>query len=381
MELEQLTDQLARLEPTEFPFVSLYLNTQVNETGHEAYDTFLRKQFESVAKTFPSRSSAQDSFTQDVERINNYLDSELQKSAQSVAIFACSGMDFFETVALNAPIERHRLSVSNFPDIYPLARLMDQYKRYAAVILDTNTARITVFGLGSPLEEETISNQKTNRSQVGGWSQARYQRHTENIHLHHVKEVVAALERIVREEQIDHIFLSGDETIIPTIREQLPAELNEKVVDVLRLKVNTPEHEVLQATLEKMQQKDAEEDAAKVERMMNEYRAGGLATVGVEATRSALEIGQVDELIISATRSDVKGNRVKNKDVPRDIQTPNVMATAVASGTPEVTPQAVALTDELTIHAQRTGARITFIEDPELLAEVGGVGALLRFRL
>jgi peptide subunit release factor 1 (eRF1) len=53
----------------------------------------------------------------------------------------------------------------------------------------------------------------------------------------------------------------------------------------------------------------------------------------------------------------------------------------VASGTPEVNPQAVAITDELAIHAERTGARITFIEDPELLAEVGGVGALLRFRL
>jgi peptide subunit release factor 1 (eRF1) len=381
MELEQLADHLATLGPTEFPFVSLYLNTQVNEIGREEYDTFLRKQFESVAKTLPSRSPAQESFAQDIERINNYLNTELQKSAQSVAIFACAGMDFFEAVALNAPIERHRLSVSDFPDIYPLARLMDQYKRYAAVIVDTNTARITVFGLGSPLEKETISNPKTNRTQVGGWSQARYQRHTENIHLHHVKEVVTALERIVREEQIDHIFLSGDEVVIPPLRDQLPAELNDKIVDVLRLNINTPEHEVLRATLEKMQQKDAEDDAAKVEHLLNEYRASGLATVGVEATRSALEIGQVDELIISATRSEVKGNRIKKQEVPRDIQTPTVLATAVASGTPEITAQAVAITDELTIHAQRTGARITFIEEPELLAEVGGVGALLRFRL
>ncbi len=381
MNVDQLTDSLAAFEPTGFPFVSLYLNTQPNETGRENYDSFLRKQFEEVTKTFPTRSSSQESFTQDAKRISDFLATELEKSAKGVAIFACGGTDFFAAVPLEAPIERHRLSVSDYPDIYPLARLADQYKRYAAVVINTNTARISVFGLGRQLEQEVITNQKTNRTQVGGWSQARYQRHTENIHLHHVKEVVEALDKIIREEQIEHILLAGDEAIIPLLQEQLPQQLAEKVVDVLRLDVNMPEQEVLSATLERMREKDNEEDVEKVNRLLSEYRAAGLAVVGVEATRSALEIGQVDELIISATRSEVKGEKARDKGVPRAIETPTVIATAVASGTPEVSSKAVAITDELTIQAQRTGARITFIEDSALLAEVGGVGALLRFRL
>lgn len=381
MEVNQLTDQLAAFEPTEFPFVSLYLNTQPDETGRENYDSFLRKQFDEVGKTFPLRSPSHESFAQDTERINSYLETELEKSAKGVAIFACGGADFFAALPLDAPIERHRLSVSNFPDIYPLARLADQYKRYAAVIINSNTARISVFGLGRQLDQEVIASEKTNRTQVGGWSQARYQRHTENIHLHHVKEVVETLDRIVREEQIEYILLAGDEVVIPVLREQLPQQLKDKVVDALRLDVNTPEQEVLRVTLERMREKDSEEDVEKVERLLSEYRAGALAVVGVEATRSALEIGQVDELIISANRSDVKGDKAKNKGVPRVTQTPAVIATAVASGTPEVASKAVAITDELTIQAQRTAARITFIEDPDLLAEVGGVGALLRFRL
>jgi peptide subunit release factor 1 (eRF1) len=36
--------------------------------------------------------------------------------------------------------------------------------------------------------------------------------------------------------------------------------------------------------------------------------------------------------------------------------------------------------DLLVTRARRTGARVTFIEDPALLAPVGGVGALLRYR-
>ena len=39
------------------------------------------------------------------------------------------------------------------------------------------------------------------------------------------------------------------------------------------------------------------------------------------------------------------------------------------------------LSDELVTRAQQTAARIRFIEDATLLADIGGVGALLRFRI
>jgi peptide chain release factor subunit 1 len=381
MAFVKLIDRLATFEPTEFPFISLYLNTQPNETGRENYDLFVRKQFEEVAKTFTPRSPEQESFAQDAERIKTYLADELQKSANGVAIFACAGADFFDAIQLDAPVERHRLSVSNYPDIYPLARLVDQYPAYAALVADTNAARIFVFGLNRSRGEEEISGQKTNRTQVGGWSQARYQRHVENIHTQHAKEVIETLDRIVREEQIEHIILSGDEVIIPTLREQMTPQLSEKVVDVLRLDIRTPEQEVLRATLDRMQEQNAEADIQKVQQLLNEYRAGGLGVVGVEKTRAALEIGQVDELVISAVRSEIKGKPAKSPGVPREVKTPSVAATAVASGTPEVDPNAVAVADELVLLAHRTAARVTFIEDPALLTEFGGVGALLRFKL
>ena len=37
--------------------------------------------------------------------------------------------------------------------------------------------------------------------------------------------------------------------------------------------------------------------------------------------------------------------------------------------------------DLIVAHARQTGARVTFVEDAALLADVGGVGALLRYRL
>jgi peptide subunit release factor 1 (eRF1) len=39
------------------------------------------------------------------------------------------------------------------------------------------------------------------------------------------------------------------------------------------------------------------------------------------------------------------------------------------------------LADELVAKAQQNSARIRFIEDEKLLADIGGVGALLRFKI
>lgn len=380
--LDNLLTKLAAFESAEFPVISLYLNTQPNEHGRTDFEPFVRKEAKARAQTFAAGSPERESFERDVEGINSYLGNELQPAAHGLAIFACAGADdFFEAAQLKAPVERHRLVVSSRPDIYPLVRLNDQYPRYAALLVDTNAARLFVFGLGALQAEREINNVKTNRTSVGGWSQARYQRHNENYHLHHAKEVVEVLDRVTREEEVGRIVIAGDEVIIPLLREQLPPHLAEKVVDVVRLDIKTPEHEVLQATLEALREHDAREDAGKVERMLGEYRAGGLAVVGARDTLAALEIGQVDELLISASRDLIRPEAGATSPTGEIGEAIIEAATAQGDLRREALTDSATLAAELVTKAQQTGARVTFIEEASLLAEVGGVGALLRYRI
>ena len=61
-----------------------------------------------------------------------------------------------------------------------------------------------------------------------------------------------------------------------------------------------------------------------------------------------------------------------------------VAFTALALAAGELPPEAdasVKIPDALVTRAKQTNAHIKFIEDPALLANVGGVGALLRYRL
>src|SRR5262249_47177656 len=122
-------------------------------------------------------------------------------------------------------------------------------------------------------------------------------------------------------------------------------ELSERIVDFVKLDVGAPEHEVLAATIATMREKDAETDRERVAALFGDYRASGLACIGLEPTRRALERGQVDELLIA---DGSVGER---------------------------------FTEELVKQARQTAAKVRFIEDRALLDPVGGVGAFLRYVL
>ena len=145
--LDTLLERLSAFEPTLFPVVSLYLNTQPEQHGRANIESFVRKEFHRRAIAYPLRSAERESFKRDVERIWAYLESELKPSSNGAVIFACWGNDeFFEAMQFEAPVHEHRLYLYHQPHLYPLARLMDQYPRYAVLIADTKVARLLVFG-------------------------------------------------------------------------------------------------------------------------------------------------------------------------------------------------------------------------------------------
>jgi peptide chain release factor subunit 1 len=373
MSLHQLLDQLAAFTPTTLPVLSLYLNAQADQHGRDAFAAFVRKELPARAKTYPLRSPARASIDRDTERIKKYLQEEVQPSKNGIAIFACAGAEeFFEAVQLEVPITAHQLYVDRQPHLYALAQLLEQYRRYAVLLADTNAARLFVFGTGVRIEAKEVQNPKVSHTKVGGWSQARYQRHVQNYHLHHAKEVVEALGQVVQQDKIEHIILAGDEVIIPVLREQMPPPLLDKVIDILRLDITTPEHEIVQAALVALREQDAKDDEAKVERLLDEFRSGGLAVVGVHDTLAALAHGQVDELVISATVDNVQAEEEGGA---------LLKARAPEGESHGSTPSpAVIVADELVTRARRSSTHITFIENAALLAEVGGVGARLRYR-
>lgn len=261
MPLQETLDKLAAFAPVDLPVISLYLNAQAD--GRDNFASFIRKELKARAKTYPLGSPPRRSFTTDAARINAYLEN-IRSSANGVAIFACAGADdFFEIVELDAPIDEYKLYVYHQPHLYPLARLNlarlnDEFPRYTALVADKNAARIYVFGIGENLGEAQMQNPNVNKTQLGGWSQARYQRHIENYYLQHAKVILEEFERVVREQNVRYIVLAGDEVILPVLREQFSPYLSERVIATLILDITTPEHVIAERTLEAVQAHEAQ---------------------------------------------------------------------------------------------------------------------------
>lgn len=371
----QLLGKLLSFEPTPAPVISLYLDARVNEHGQRTFLPFVRKQLNERMKSYETNSEERQSFEEDFVRITRYIESEIPTTVQGLAIFACSAAnDWFEVGHFDAPFERNRLFISDRPHLYPLARLLDQYRRYAVALADTNRAQIFVFAAGRAVEQQDIENVKTKHTKVGGWSQSRYQRHEENYHLQHAKEVVEELDKIVRDEKIEHVILAGDEaTVIPLLREQMPKMLAEKVIDALSLGIDTPEHELLDESLTAFRRHDSLTDMEKVERLLNEYRGDDLGVAGVPDTLAALSNGQVEEMLIAAKAESI----VYDKE---EVQKVLTLYRGEQPLPDELDPQSVA--DELVRRANvLSSAKVTFIEDSKRLEGMGGVGGFLRYRI
>jgi peptide subunit release factor 1 (eRF1) len=385
MPVKEQLDRLAAFEPAPYPVVSLYLNTQPGPTGRDQFQTFVRKEFAARSRTYPSGSPERDSLDKDLERIARFLENDLDPAANGVAVFACSAGELFEAVQLTAPIEQHWLSISDQPHLYPLARIESQHPRYAAVLADTNAARILVFATGAVVAEHEIKGVKTKRMSQGGWSQARYQRHIENFHVQHAKEVVDALEKIVQQENITEIIVAGDEVVMPLLRDQMPKHLSEKVVDHVRMNLNTPPDQLIEGALDALRKVHSQSERDKVDTAVGGFRSGGLGVVGPHDTLEALIKGQVEELLISSTLRDLQPVGALAPSTASDsleAVLPEPVLETFASGEPgQTATETIRLADELITKAAQTGARITFVEDAELLSDYGGVAAILRFAI
>jgi peptide subunit release factor 1 (eRF1) len=250
--------QLAAFAPTAFPVLSLYLDLVTDRLDPDRDAAFVRAALADRLAGLHPQAPERASLERDVARIEGYLRERLQPAASGLAIFACSGDGFFDAVQLDTPIGRRAVFVGPVPHLYPLVRLADQYPRYAAVMLEPHDARIYVFGLDSTPREAAIAGPPPRHRAVGGWSQARFHRRAQNLHLQRLDDVVETLDRIVIDEDLRRIVVTGHDAVVPRLRQQLPARLSEKLVDVCQLDRAAGEGRLLHATLEALRAQDAE---------------------------------------------------------------------------------------------------------------------------
>lgn len=296
-----IPEAIVAWEPSEHPVVTCYVDWSVSGRGLHEAQTVVRKELHTAQSGLGPRGAARESFDEDFEHITSYLADEADRSARGHAIFASHGRGLWWTVALGVPIETD-VHVGERPRLVPLAEATHQAVRTLAVLVDSNAARLIQLDRAGRHEEPGPQRDQwktVHHSQLGGWSEANYQRSQDTIverFAHDVAETVAAR---MADAHLEHLVLAGDEVITSPLRRALPPHLGDSIETIAHLDIRTPLDAVAERIWPPVQASAAAGRANEVARLLSLAGAGSAVTEPSDV-RTMLAAGRIDTLAFDA---------------------------------------------------------------------------------
>jgi peptide chain release factor subunit 1 len=341
---EEITDrllkELARLSQNERMILSVYLKL---EGGWDRVKHFVRQESKRVMPILNPQEK--EYFETSVSFLDDFIREKKKENfnGSGLAFFADLGADYVKGVELSMPPEP-LLAVDKEAIIHPLAMQLDEYEQIGVIMIDAHCARVLLVAGRIMDDMERYCKKIHHLSKVGGWSQMRYQRRRLKQVKHFAKDVVEKANAIFSEAGVRRILIAGRDRMITALENELGQNWKDKLVTTIRWDLDAADRDFLKKIRPIMEGVERDEEKELLQKLVTEVRLGRLGVAGAAGTRDALKIAQVDTLIIS-------------KSLP------------------------FGESEELTSLAKSTGAYVEFVpKENEVLAGLGGVGALLRYR-
>jgi len=372
MDRERLR-HLASLRSEEHLVVSLYLPLEKGEPGEAKLPIRLKNLISQALEAKESWTPEQIRFVEeDLARIERLVAEERVLGKKSVVAFASSPLGLWELFRPPVRVEKS-LTIEEAPRIAPLIALAGQLERYCTVLIDKSRARIFFLDLGSVEERYDIYGVVPGRHDQGGWAQARYQRHHDDHVMHHLKDTADELFRLHQEEGFHSLLVAGTEEVVSQFADYLHPYLKESLEATLPLEMTAAPKEVREQSLAIVENHKKQEEANLIQKLKGEALSGRLGVIGLEDTLHAWQAGQVFTLVVN------EGLHAPGRRCPQ-CGSLTIQEGACPYCRAELEPLGDVV-EEVIKRAFLGNTEIRFIagENKEALAEMGGIGALLRF--
>lgn len=356
------------------------------------------QQIKALVNDHGPRGATFDALQASEERIQNWLQNDLDPAASGVYIVAHEPSGVFFATGLNLEIDTS-INLDAMPRIYKLVRLVEDYPTYAILQADQENATLSFVTHGARDRSVQLeSSLYPRKQQTGGWSQKRYQRRVDERVEAFARDTMNEVDNALRDTGIDVLIMAGSEVMMSALNNAMPDRLKEIVYDTVRMaSVVTPEQKI-ERTIPIAERAEREREQASVDRLKNAIGQGEFGAAGSSDTIRKLQFGQVDKLVLCDT---FEGDGWADYEMHM-YGTGNLPTNHPAGG--DVTRiVAVDLRDELVRLALSSGAEIDIIHstmpvenDGEIrgagdafpktqaateLEEMGGVGAILRYSM
>jgi peptide subunit release factor 1 (eRF1) len=240
----------------------------------------------------------------DLDRITAWVRGGFDRSrVRGLAFFACSADGYFEMVESPRPV-RNEVVVNHTPHVRQLQSLLDEYERFAVVLVDRQRARLFRFELGGLSEHTEVFDAVPRGHDAGGRSgpgdrKANIQRHTDELAHKHLKHAAEVTFEELQRQPLDHLILGGPQEIVSEFETLLHPYLKDRVAARLSIMVTASPEEVCQAALGVEGEVERNREATLVTRLRDAVGAGNGGVAGLEFTLRALVERRVDTLLLS----------------------------------------------------------------------------------
>ena len=204
-----------------------------------------------------------------------------------------------------------RLGHGGVPEILPLVRHRTSSVCYLVVETGREGAEVRVECADRAVPRRSLEVEGRDDSlpkvQAGGWSHARYQRHSEEIWKHNQSEVAEVVDRLVREERPAIVVLAGDVRARQLLLDQLAPASRELVVEVdsHTRAAGSDEHVLDEAIDDALTARLRQGVADALDRASAENGSRGAR--GVDAVIEALQQARVETLLLDGRAIDAQG--------------------------------------------------------------------------
>jgi peptide chain release factor subunit 1 len=373
---EQLRD-LAGFRADQGCAISLYLNLDPSEVPTPAdVETRASSLISDVQRKFEERKASlgreqREALKHDIERIKAWLDDGLDRhGVRGIAVFAAALDNFWSTLPLPDPVA-DQVRIASDLCLAPLARLVGRADGVLVAAVGRERGQVFKLAGGNLVEIADETEDVPGRHDQGGWSQARYERHIDEIVERHWRRVADTLDTCVRQHPSARVVLVGAEEMRSDFEEILSSEVKNRLLGWTTAEAHADAPQLLESARPVVEEWRARREEEMIARWREEAAKNGRAAKGWEQTLEAASDGRAELLLVQ-----------DGVDEPA-YQCPRCGRAQTANGSCPLDGTTLESRDsglDLAVHQTLAhGGTVHVIRDRRDLDPVGGVGALLRY--
>ena len=233
----------------------------------------------------------------DFDRIRAYFDTEFNRDgARGLAVFCDTLDNIWRPLPLTEAVD-DRIKVDRQLYLAPLVPLVGRGE--AALVVVVGRERGGIYRLRAGRLEEVVDlfDEQPRRHTQGGWSQARMQRHVDELAQEHLRTVAHELDGLVRRLRGPQVVVIAPHETQSEFAELLAPDARNAIVGWTSAEAHATSADLLEAATPVLERWGAEKEKGILERWHEETGRNGRACAGWEEALEAASDGRVDVLL------------------------------------------------------------------------------------